>query len=355
MTPFFRNLSMVLFFSALPVQADVSLTGGLWFNYAYQTTEGADEPNNGVIGEETLVIYIDGADERHALKTDYSIELQMGPGSFTDTANNSTGDQFSIHKAWIGFHLDANHHLKVGKSQVPFGWKTTNFWPGDMFQAGYGDQMDVGLKLSGQKAYLFYDVAYYHQDDWGKTSTDTLADNRHWGSSTTYRKVQTWVAQVGKAFNNNHKLYLGLQSGGLQELVTADREIKGYHQAAVVAYEGKFNDTFMKAEWIYTNRKLPSNYANQQNLKPEITNNRAAFEVGHSFGDLAVYFDATWAESESHNTDAITAYAPGLRYQYGAGYVYLEYLTQNGWIDRNGQIQDNSDFSSVYLTMDVYF
>ena len=36
-----------------------------------------------------------------------------------------------------------------------------------MFQAAYGDQMDVGLKLMAKTPFFDYQLAYFHADDWG--------------------------------------------------------------------------------------------------------------------------------------------------------------------------------------------
>ncbi|MGC9386322.1 MAG: hypothetical protein ACP5D0_05215, partial [Hydrogenovibrio sp.] len=166
----------VLSAAASGVQAEHNFAGGVWFNYNY-TYEGGDNPNEGNIGDEALVLYADGQADPGDGIWSYAAEWRMGPGSFTDPKHNSTGNQMGMHKAWVGFDLAENNILKVGKSQVPFGWKTYNFWPGEMLIGGYGDQMDVGLKWHGQTDSLLYDVAYYHQDDFGDTSSDTMDDN----------------------------------------------------------------------------------------------------------------------------------------------------------------------------------
>ena len=70
----------------------------------------------------------------------FSGEVRYGPGSFTDPLNNSSNDTFVLHKAWLGYTFNEESMLKIGKSQVPFGWKSINFWPGDMLLGGYGDQ-----------------------------------------------------------------------------------------------------------------------------------------------------------------------------------------------------------------------
>ncbi len=334
-----------------------SIAGGIWFNYAYNTTSEADNSNGGTIGDEALILYADHAVENTPWSL--SAEMRFGPGSFTDIKNNSTGDNFVLHKAWIAYEHSDALKLFLGKSQVPFGWKTANFWPGDMFLASFGDQMDVGLKAMGSIDNLAYALAYYHSDDWGATSTDTTDDNRHWGSSDTYRKVQTFVGDISYQFPWNQKLGLSLQSGRLQDLnsaMDASNPVDGSHAAAALYYHGVFDDFYLKAEGIMMQRELPKNYYTTANKAKEIEGTRAAVEAGYTLGKWFMYLDATWADTQTdgNENDAIMAYAPGVSYNYGPGWIYLEYLTQDGWMDRDSDVNEG-DFSSLYVTVDYYF
>ena len=215
----------------LLIAAETSLSAGVWANYRYVNDNERDQATLGDIADEALILYADGqADGEDEGNWSYSAELRIGPGSFTDPANNSTGDSFTLHKAWIGFDLGPGT-LKIGKSQVPFAWKTVNFWPGDGLQAGYGDQMDVGAKWESGGEAIAYQLAYYHADDWGETSTDTVDDNGHWGSSTTYRKVQTVVGNVDVPVLQDHTLSFSVQAGRLQDLSTATQDVDGTHRA----------------------------------------------------------------------------------------------------------------------------
>lgn len=350
----FSFLSIPFVFSQ--AQASNQLAGGVWFNYNQSFQSGANEPNNGTIGDEALILYADGQAEEGQGNWSYSAEWRMGPGSFTDPDNNSTGDQSGMHKAWVGFDFNDSYKLIVGKSQVPFGWKTYNFWPGDMLQGGYGDQMDVGLKLQGKASNLHYDVAYYHQDDWGKTSTDTMDDNGHWGSSATYRKVQTAVGNVGIDLTSNQTIGAALQAGRLQDFTTANDKVDGDHSAIVIYYKGVFGKTFLNGEVIQAQRNLPENYASTNGLERKVENTRYAFEVGRSSGNWTYYLDASWADPQTkgNNANLVAAYAPGIKYNYGPGWIYAEYLTQDGYIGRNGNVGEG-DFSALYLTADFYF
>ncbi|WP_373017343.1 hypothetical protein [Thiomicrorhabdus sp.] len=352
------------------VMASNQLTLGAWYNYANENDNipGNDYTANGDFGYGAVILYADGAAEKGQGNWSYSAELRVGPGSFTDTLNNSTGDEVSLHKAWIGFDFENDYKLIVGKSQVPFGWKTTNFWPGDMFLGGYGDQMDVGLKLEARKGKLNYNLAYYFQDDWWATSTDTNDDNKHWGSSETYRKVGTFVADVNMAVVPNHIVGMSLQSGQLEDL-TAERsdpttklnsrhESDGSHSAAAVYYKGQFGPTFVNAEVAQTRRTMPGDLVASDGIASKYETMRYAVEIGRSSGDWTYYLDATWADSNTKGNDngTIAAYAPGIRYDYGPGWIYAEYLTQNGYIDRYGDaVSEDYEFNAFYLSVDWYY
>jgi hypothetical protein len=336
--------------------AEDKVTVGVWGNYQYLPDDEINENAWGEIGGEALIIYADGKADEGEGRYRYSAELRIGPGSFTDVENNSTGDQIALHKAWVGWQLNDEHEILVGKSQVPFGWKTINFWPGDILLAGYGDQMDVGAKVIGERQQFEYAAAFYLADDWGPTSTDTLDDNAHWGSSTTFRKVQTWVGDLAYNLDERHAVGISLQAGGLQDLTgTPGNPVSGDHSAAVLYYEGTYGDAFAKASYITMQRELPGPYRRAAQLPREIENQRLAAEVGYGLGDWLFYLDVSAAKpgTEGSEADTVYALAPGARYDYGPGWVYIEFLTQNGFVDRNGRIGEG-DFDAVYISLDFY-
>lgn len=350
--------------------ASPAISGGIWFNYRYVDNDPRDEETAGDIADEALIIYVNDTPEDKAWSL--AAEVRFGPGSFTDTANNSTGDNFTVHKAWIGYQVSDNSQLKIGKSQVPFGWKTVNFWPGDILLAGYGDQMDVGLKYSHESTRFRYDLAYYHADDWGETSTDSTDDNRHWGSATTYRKVQTVVGNIELLLNEQHRFGFSAQAGGLQDLTsnalalspadTAENDIVGDHTAFNVHYYGQWGDFYAKAQYITMEREdLPvsgsiNNGIARADTFLDVENDRKALELGYTNDNWFYYLDASWAspETRGNDIDDIAAYAPGLSYHYGSGWIYLEYLTQDGFVDRNGMLNEG-DFDAFYASIDYYF
>lgn len=329
-------------------QASPDLSGGVWFNYQYQQNNESHKNAWGAIDSEALVLYADGNIEETPWS--YSMEARFGPGSFSDADNNSSGGQYGLHKAWVGYQFASGPQLLIGKSQVPFGWKTSNFWPGDMFLAGYGDQMDIGVKVSQSLGSLHYDTALYLADDWGN-STDTMDDNGHWGSTTTYRKVQTIVGNLAYDLNEHTTVGISAQQGGLQELITDTREVSGDHQALNIYYTATYGNIWGKLAAIASERKLPGEY-----LDASIENKRYAAEVGFRSGAWTFYADLTYADPDTEGNDGktIRAFAPGLSYQYGPGWLYLEYLTQDGYIDRDGRALEGN-FDALYATIDFYF
>lgn len=342
--------------AASGVQAENNFTLGIWGNYRYLPGDEASQNSWGQIRDEAVILYASGQADAGEGRWLYASELRLGPGSFTDPANNSTDNQIALHQAWVGWQLNESHVIKVGKSQVPFGWKTVNFWPGDILLAGYGDQMDVGVKLSGSQQRWQYDAAFYLADDWGADSTDTLDDNAHWGSSTGYRKVQTWVGNLNYQLSPGHKLGVSLQAGGLQDLTgLGANEVDGDHSALALYYLGEYQDFYGKASYTAMTRDLPERYSNREQLVGEIENQRLAAELGYNLGPWSFYIDLSSAEPDTQGipSERVYAVAPGVRYDYGPGWLYIEYLNQTGGVDRNGQIAEG-DFDALYITLDFY-
>ena len=335
--------------------AGAELSAGVW--WVYQGAAGGPAE----FTDPALIIY--AADDGSHGPWGFSAEMRIGTGSFTDPASNNSNDNFTLHKGWISYQLDSKNKLTLGKSQVPFGWKTSNFWPGDMLQGGYGDQMDVGLKLSGSYPALSYDLAYYHQDDWGSTSTDTVDDNGHWGSSDSYRKVKTFVANLDWHVVDEHTLGLSLQSGKLQDLARYDATGKvdndGEHSAGDLHYYFSKAGFDLKYRFIYAERDFTAlDTCITATLCPDATikTQRHALHLGYSHGPWAYYLESTTAKTgtDGNTADSVKAFAPGVRYQYGPGWIYLEYLWQDGFIDSFGDVGEG-DFKSLYVSFDFYF
>ena len=337
--------------------ASNSINGGIWFNYENEIDSDTHDTTLGDVESETLILYIDNAPDGKPYSL--SAEIRFGTGAFTRPTTNSTGDNFGFHKLEIGYKLSDTTQLTFGKTAVPFGFKTSNFWPGDMLLAGYGDQMDVGAKLSSSAGAVSYNLGYFHADDWGATSTDTMDDNGHWGSSTTYRKVKTFVADASIALSANHKVGISAQSGKLQDLTGTGsndpdvQEISGSHSATAVYYQGSFDALGVKAEFMKASRTLPEDYVTSAALaEDEFDSDRAFLGLSYGMDDFSFYLDATMAKSD--DTDTVKAFAPGVSYNYGPGWLYLEFLKQDGWVGANNNVGEGH-YKAAYFTVDYYF
>ena len=353
--------------------AGAELSAGVWWVYQNVTnsdfnsasfSEDLDNETGGNFADPALILYADD-DGSHG-PWHFSAETRIGTGSFTSAANNNSGDNFTVHKAWIGYDLTEETSLKIGKSQVPFGWKTVNFWPGDGLQGGYGDQMDVGLKLSGDAGAIHYDAAYYHQDDWGEDSTDTVDDNGHWGSSATYRKIKTGVVNVDWNFLEHHTVGASAQYGRMQDLVpvangnpSASND-EGTHQAYDLHYMFEMDNWSAKYRFISVERDFDGMDALLASadapVDNKIENQRHVVEVGYNHNDWFYYVDAGVASTDTTGNDAddVQFIAPGIRYQYGPGWIYFEYLQSDGDINAYGDVYE-SDFDAAYVAFDFYF
>ena len=353
--------------------AGAELSAGVWWVYQNVTdsdfnatsfNEDLDNETGGNFADPALILYADD-DGSHG-PWHFSAETRIGTGSFTSAANNNSGDNFTVHKAWIGYDLTEETSLKIGKSQVPFGWKTANFWPGDGLQGGYGDQMDVGLKLSGDAGAIHYDAAYYHQDDWGEDSTDTVDDNGHWGSSATYRKIKTGVLNVDWNFLEHHTVGASAQYGRMQDLVpvaagnpSASND-EGVHQAYDLHYMFEMDNWSAKYRFISVERDFDGMDALLASadapVDDKIENQRHVVEVGYNHNNWFYYVDAGVASTDTTGNDAddVQFIAPGIRYQYGPGWIYFEYLQSDGDINAYGDVYE-SDFDAAYVAFDFYF
>lgn len=347
-------MMLLIFLTPQKVMAESVFTLGVWANYSYLPGDKTSQDTWGRIGDEAAILYAQGQADENEGTWSYGAELRIGPGSFTDPENNSTGDRIALHEAWAAWQLTEHQLLVVGKNQVPFGWKTVNFWPGDIHLAGFGDQMDVGVRLSGNALPWRYDVGFYLADDWG-TSTDTVDDNRHWGSTDTFRKVRTWVGNLVYNFGGRHALGFSIQAGKLQDLTDiGGNKVDGDHRAAAIHYQSNFDNFYTGVSYISMQRHLPTHYLQQAQLPDSIENQRLAGKLGYEQGKWNFYVDLSLAEPDSsREMKRIYAAAPGFRYDYGPGWIYVEYLYQTGDLNRDGMVV-KGHFDAVYVTVDFY-
>ena len=243
-----------------------------------------------------------------------------------------------------------------------------NFWPGEMLRGGYGDVQDIGVRFEDRVGAWRYAVGYFHADDFGGTSTDTMDDNGHWGQSVcdngagdcdlAYRKVQTLAGTLDWEIDAHHTLGLGAQAGRLQDLaplvdesntVSGRSRVNGDHQALALNYQYRRGNWQLAAQHIEVRRDLPR-------VEETVRNGRQVLTTGYHRDRWFFFVEGSSAKSRTQGatTDRVYGWSPGARYHYGPGWIYLEYLWQNGDIDRAGDIVEG-DFDAVYLTADFYF
>ncbi|MBQ0730964.1 MAG: hypothetical protein KBT75_09710 [Oleispira antarctica] len=344
-----------------PAYASTAISGGIWLNHAITTEDESgtasdrDPQTLGNVTNEALILYIDHQQENTDWKL--SAEWRTGQGSFSDSTNNNSGDTSGFHKLWVGYDFSEDRKLVIGKSQVPFGLPTINFWPGDMGLGGYADQMDVGVKFSDKQDALSYDLAWFVADDFGTNSTDTQDDNGHWGSSSTYRKVNTAVANVGYDLSENSTVGFSVQKGELQDLTpTSDDSDStfGGHNAWDVWYTGTYGNLGVMAQVMGTQRdgldKIGAGADEVKTLRQSLT-------VSYATGPFNYYVEYTGVATDTKGNKAndLVAFAPGVSYNYGPGWIYAEYLTANKDVNANSDIGEDDKFSATYLTIDYYF
>jgi hypothetical protein len=59
-------------------------------------------------------------------------------------------------------------------------------------------------------------------------------------------------------------------------------------------------------------------------------------------------------DTVGNNSGNVKSFAPGVTYQYGPSWIYLEYLWQDGFINSFGDVGEG-DFESLYVSVDFYF
>lgn len=343
-----------------------AIGGGVWFNHVFDDNNAVHRETGGELGDVALILYADDGGRFDDYR--FGVEFRLGDGSFTQPDNNHTGNNFGFKYAWVGREFSDTALLQLGKVAVPFGVPRLNFWPGEMLRGGYGDVQDVGIRFQDSVGDFSYAVGYFHADDFGGTSTDTMDDNGHWGQSTcddgvgncdlAYRKVQTLAGTLDWHLSDHHTLGLGLQAGRLQDLaplvdesdvIAGPSRVNGDHQAAALNYQYQRGAWQFAAQHIEVRRDLPR-------YSETVKNNRQVLTGGYSYDRWFFFLEGSTAKSRTRgaDTDRVHAWSPGARYSYGPGNIYLEYLWQDGDIDRAGDVVEG-DFDAVYLTVDFYF
>lgn len=209
-----------------------------------------------------------------------------------------------IEFGYIDYQVTDNTEAQLGISLVPFGLlpeAANNFWLGIPYFTGYGTDYDFGLKLLHQNGPWDLQLAFYKNDEMGRSSklerfsydlVTTDADNA--------RNEETNQVNARLAYTLDHgsvgKTELGIsgQYGGLYNTVT---EKMGDHWAGAVHLDGSYGPFGLKLEVIeYANN--PENAAGVSDDTIVVGAFGDAFEIAAEgtivVADLSYALDVDW-------------------------------------------------------------
>ncbi len=167
-------------------------------------------------------------------------------------------------------------------------------------------------------------------------------------------------------FLEHHTVGASAQYGRMQDLVpvaagnpSASND-EGVHQAYDLHYMFEMDNWSAKYRFISVERDFDGMDALLASadapVDDKIENQRHVVEVGYNHNNWFYYVDAGVASTDTTGNDAddVQFIAPGVRYQYGPGWIYFEYLQSDGDINAYGDVYE-SDFDAVYVAFDFYF
>lgn len=366
---------------------------GMWLNYEYNNdtdTSGHDD-TYGDANFESFNIY---ADHTHN-DWFFTGEVRFGAGSFQGTgipdAANQAADRnvVGIKQLAIGRHLDEAWTVELGKTAVPFTWSRINFWPGERLTSGFGDQRNLGVKLSGDpEGPVDMSFMFIKNQNFG-TDTTSLDDGSlsHWGTNNTYRKLNTLVADFGYTIGAT-RFGVSVQGGqlanqsGSDELDDAgeaegalgDAEETESHWAVGVYTEGRYGPVDLKAQAVhYDQDQFDEGVLDPDGFQEGLTKGEGqvvGVSAGYDATPWYTYFDWTMRFQDSElagatndqrffGEDRTMDLVLGSRYDYGPGWFYAELLLTNltqeddpagGFYAREGKRNE-----VLFLTADYYF
>ncbi len=364
--------------SALAALED-SVSLGAWANYTYKNDNDASEDTLGEIDYPSFNIYVN----HHPEDTPwyFDAELRIGSGSFQSFSGDDR--EWGFKELAVGRELSEQWTMTLGKTKVPFGWKTFNFWPGARMLSGYEDQMNVGIRFDSDAAGP-WDASYMliKSQNWGDDTTslddgtfqnwgfnqNTNLGGRGNGRNNTYRKINTAVGDWGYSAGDT-RYGLSAQVGQLvDQQETSETET---HYAAALYTEGDYGAFDLNTEVVYYDQGDPSDLADGVSDASYQTRGQgqiAAVSGGYQAGDWYSYVDwnMRFPDSDrSFSTDDTMDTVLGTRYNYGPGWIYTEVLISNvtdesdpvvdpAYVDPSAQ-RTGETTETLYVTMDYYF
>jgi len=213
--------------------------------------------------------------------------------------------------------------------------------------------LSESAQLSGSAHRLSYQAAYYHAGDWRNGIATSYSDG--YNSPAAYHHLKSWQGSVSYALTRRHSLGVSVQSATQQAMADPAHPQADSRETATIYYEGQLGEFFSEASYMAASYGVPERYSLDEQKPSSIKNQRISAKVGYNVGPWAIYLDASAAEPEHHSRsrNSVRALAPGVRYDYNSGWINVEYLNQNGYIDRNGRINEGV-FEALYVSLGFY-
>jgi len=348
--------------SSVMAALEDSVSFGTWFNYTYDNSD--DHQNTlGEVDYPSFNIYVNHHPEDSVWFFD--AELRIGSGSFQSFSGDDR--EWGFKELAVGRELNEQWTMTLGKTRVPFGWKTINFWPGARMLSGFDDQMNVGLRLDSETAGPM-DASYMlvKSQNWGSDTTSqddgTLG---HWGfnksvdnRNSTYRKINTLVGDWGYTAGNT-RYALSAQVGQLVD--QDDTDATETHYAAALYTEGSYGAFDLNTKFVHYDQGDPDELAESvsggETYQTQGQGQIAALSGGYQTGNWYNYVDWNMRmPDEERGTDDTMDAVVGTRYNYGPGWIYTEVLLSN-LTEEEAPVggSPNEIDENLYITVDYYF
>lgn len=367
--------------SSVMAALEDSVSFGTWFNYTYDNDSEADQDTLGEVDYPSFNIYVNHHPEDSVWFFD--AELRIGSGSFQSFSGDDR--EWGFKELAVGRELNEQWTMTLGKTRVPFGWKTINFWPGARMLSGFDDQMNVGLRLDSETSGPM-DASYMlvKSQNWGSDTTSqddgTLG---HWGFNSaydsdnenddntlagsqlnnTYRKINTLVGDWGYTAGNT-RYALSAQVGQLVD--QGDTDATETHYAATLYTEGSYGAFDLNTKFVHYDQGDPSDLADEANRSDDPATydtqgqgQIVAISGGYQAGNWYNYVDWNMRmpdEDRASGTDDTMDAVVGTRYNYGPGWIYTEVLVSNLTEEKDPVMGlEDETREVVNLTVDYYF
>ena len=345
---------------------------GAWMNYEYndETDETA-----GNIDLESFNIY---ANHEHN-DWFFDAEVRFGGGSFQNFSGrtvNDTTQSWGIKELAIGRHYGDDWTMTVGKTSIPFAWSRYNFWPGARQASGFDDSDGTGLRFDWDPGTeLDGSLMFVKNQNMGSDATQQddgtfgFWEGGEQGGNNQYFRGNTLIGDVGFTaletrwgFSAQAGQLLGTGLDDGDGVATDEDEtfwaVSPYFESQLGSFDVSGKIVHYDMDETIGDNEFGTPGEGQV----------LALSAGVPQGDWYHYTDLTMHlpdddsslrqvdDADADNTiDAVL----GSRYNYGPGWIYLEYYATNVTSEDNptgtGYVYQDDVNHVVNITMDYYF